>query len=154
MDGLYKFHTFSAFHAIPNKNSIIGWRWITIHTNNEAKCLCESSLSLLLPLSNTHGWLAVGILSWPCVKCAQQHYHLKDALLAQLMIRTQWLLKHLMDHWGIMLFGFMPLWSLCVHVRVHVHVNAHTYASEYVCETETEALSCRCGRLQTSQWEQ
>lgn len=69
------------------------------------------SLSCALPSSNTHGWLAVGILSWPCAKWQRQHYHLKDALLAQLMVRTQWVLKHLMDHWRIMRFGFEPVTS-------------------------------------------
>lgn len=61
--------------------------------------LCSLSLSLS-PQCNTHGWLAVGILSWLCAKWEQQYYHLKNALLTDLMVRTQWLLKHFMDHWN------------------------------------------------------
>lgn len=98
------------------------------------KALMFLSLSCALPSSNTHGWLAVGILSWPCAKWQRQHYHLKDALLAQLMVRTQWVLKHLMDHWRIMRFGFEPVSSRHASVRV----NARGYVSECVCETEKE----------------
>ena len=86
----------------------------------------------------THCWLEVGILSWRCAKWQQQYYHLKDALLALLMVRTQWLLKHLMHHWRIVPFGFMPLCSF------------------HACETERQRhpVSCSCGLLQTSRWEQ
>lgn len=146
--------------------------WIS---EKKKKALMALSPSLSLSLCNTHGWLAVGILSWLRAKWEQQHYHLKDALFAQLMVRTQWLLKHLMDHWGIMPFGSVPSRSLhaCVWMCVRVKqrdgdmlypvgvdscgpLNGSNNVKELQCHIHQSWLSVRarqrCWHLNTTRW--